>query len=337
MTEGAPRCRRASSSSIAAAQISPRAARGASPKAPDDDPFFFLPPSPREGPTLRRARASLAPLGCAHRPRVSSSSPWRSRRASREARASRTRSPPRPRPPRTSSRAALPGAFSQTPRPRSRTPATRRRRARARRAAAGVPRDAAFRGAPGTCCGIVAGTPFCCPTSRSSYGSATCLRADDVFRCQPAGTPPRAAARRQPVVRALLPARSDRVPRDAWGCYAIFKRPSAPPPTQYCGPVSPSRRADTTSTAARGPPWGPDATTTRRIRRLEPRRSSVRRSRRGRSRTHRRRTRRRRRNTTVGPRRRCDDERLTTRFDERQSSFTNSPSSPQAARGFSAA
>lgn len=96
--------------------------------------------------------------------------------------------------------------------------------------------DAAFRGTPGTCCGIVAGTPFCCPTSRSSYGSAKCLRADDVFRCQPAGdASSRGGQRKVSPWYALF---SLLVPIACLGmcCYAIFKRPSAPPPTQYCGP-----------------------------------------------------------------------------------------------------
>lgn len=30
----------------------------------------------------------------------------------------------------------------------------------------------AFRGTPGTCCGVIAGKPYCCPTVSSSFGAA---------------------------------------------------------------------------------------------------------------------------------------------------------------------
>jgi hypothetical protein len=32
--------------------------------------------------------------------------------------------------------------------------------------------SAAFRGTPGTCCGVIGSKPFCCPTTSSSFGAA---------------------------------------------------------------------------------------------------------------------------------------------------------------------
>lgn len=45
--------------------------------------------------------------------------------------------------------------------------------------------DAAFKGTPGTCCGVVLGKSFCCPSSASTFGDATCMRTttDGAFRC----------------------------------------------------------------------------------------------------------------------------------------------------------
>lgn len=49
--------------------------------------------------------------------------------------------------------------------------------------------SSAFRGTPGTCCGVVDDQSFCCPTAASSFGEGQCYRPDaSTFRCRAAGT-----------------------------------------------------------------------------------------------------------------------------------------------------
>jgi hypothetical protein len=89
---------------------------------------------------------------------------------------------------------------------------------------------AAFRGTPGTCCGVLGGRPFCCPTAASTYGAATCYRANDVFRCRREGAPSAGGeVRRVSPWYALF---SLLIPFAclAMCCYACFRRPSQPPP-----------------------------------------------------------------------------------------------------------
>jgi len=44
--------------------------------------------------------------------------------------------------------------------------------------------DSAFKNTPGTCCGVLNDKSFCCPTSNSTFGDASCVRSgDDVFTC----------------------------------------------------------------------------------------------------------------------------------------------------------
>ena len=59
--------------------------------------------------------------------------------------------------------------------------------------------DAAFKGTPGVCCGVIADRPFCCPSSGSSFGAATCYRAGDAFRCRTASSPGRSVPSPRPV------------------------------------------------------------------------------------------------------------------------------------------
>jgi hypothetical protein len=53
--------------------------------------------------------------------------------------------------------------------------------------------DAAFKGTPGICCGVIAERPFCCPSVGSSFGVATCYRSGDAFRCR-AASPSRSSS-----------------------------------------------------------------------------------------------------------------------------------------------
>ena len=60
--------------------------------------------------------------------------------------------------------------------------------------------DAAFKGTPGVCCGLITDRPFCCPTVGTSFGAAICYRTGDAFRCRTSASPSRSTAPRPVVV-----------------------------------------------------------------------------------------------------------------------------------------
>ena len=85
---------------------------------------------------------------------------------------------------------AAPPSSLVTPRFRARPRGTRLRpRPGARRAAAAATAPPRFEARPERAAGFSGGRPFCCPTAASTYGAATCYRADDVFRCRRENAP----------------------------------------------------------------------------------------------------------------------------------------------------
>ena len=102
--------------------------------------------------------------------------------------------------------------------------------------------SSAFRGTPGTCCGVVDGRSFCCPTAASSFGEGQCYRPDaSTFRCRAAGTSRDGDDRPSPwyaLFSLLIP-----VALLAACCMACFRKPRTQQPMpvgqQYYGQGAP--------------------------------------------------------------------------------------------------
>ena len=102
--------------------------------------------------------------------------------------------------------------------------------------------SSAYRGTPGTCCGVVDGRSFCCPTAASSFGEGQCYRPDaSTFRCRAAGTSRGGDNRPSPwyaLFSLLIP-----VALLAACCMACFRKPRTQQPMpvgqQYYGQGAP--------------------------------------------------------------------------------------------------